>query len=204
MIIGLMLFALSSCEKDENQGGQAAYEFKMMAKSTKSMGSWSINSATAILTELELELEDAISDEEFDLEGRHEINLLTGNSSPALPEIDKSAGLYEELEITLGEDDDNETALLIEAEWTQDSTTTLVNIEVTGELEYELESENGIVIEDEMSKELTVFVGIENALQALSLSQAQVGPNNTVFINKGTNTGLYADFVAALNFELDD
>lgn len=209
-LLGLSIVGVltTSCSKDDDNGHTQGYQFEMKAKSKKSAAAgWNITTATAFVSEVELESDDDDNDSELDIEGRYEVNLLTGTSNPPFPVIELSAGTYEELEIELGDDDDDEAfpSLYVEAEWSDSLNTYPVIISIEEELEFELESDDSeIVISEGSVNDLMVYISIEGALSTLIMSQADISSDNTIRIGSEDNPVLRAQFIAALNMELDD
>ena len=206
LFLPLLIVFASACNKDK----EGAYRLNVIAKSAKSSSAtFQLNSASCYVTELELEADDddyRDDDDrnEIDLEGRYLVDLLTGNSSPALPEIDVVSANYDELEIEFGEDDDQGIySFRVEGSYNDGSNDIPVIIEIEEELSYELEDDNGISIDEDLTSQILITVDLQSALAAVDFSQAQI-QNGSIIIDDDNNTSLYSDFVDALELELDD
>lgn len=201
LFLSLLLF--SGCSEDESNE-TAGYRLNITAASAKKALTWNIQSATAYVHEVELEQEsDSDTNEmEVDIEGLFEVNLLTGVQTPQIPTANIDPGQYNELEIELG--DENEEALDIRATYTDSSGTVDVVINLFQELEFEIENEDGnISIPAGVIKNLQVTFPVLPALQSLDLSNATRN-GNVINIGNGDNPTLAVQFLAALNLEVDD
>lgn len=198
----------TSCSEDNDKESTQGYQLEMKSESKKSqVAGWNITTATAFVSEVELESANDDDSTDIDIEGRYEVDLLTGASNPAFPVVSISAGNYEELEIELGDDDDQGgfPSLYIEAQWSDTLNTHPVIISIEEELEFELESDDSqIVISQGSVNNLMVYISIEQALSTLIMSQAVISSDNTIRIGANDNAALKIQFIAALNMELDD
>ena len=120
----LALLALgTACSKDEKSDPVTGYSLSLKSGPApgKTQGTVVLNSAYAVLTEVELEDDDSNGDDvEIDIEGEFTFDLLSGTSVPNLPLAGIPAGTYEEIEIKLG-DDDNGNAVSLYADGNRDS-----------------------------------------------------------------------------------
>lgn len=205
-LLAISLVLGTSCKKKD----EGAYRLNVMAKSVKSGAvSFQLQAASCYVTEVELEADDDDyrdddDQNEIDLEGRYRVDLLTGDSSPALPTIEAFEFDYDELEIEFGEDDDNGVyAFKVEGIWNDGSSDIPVTIQIDDELSYELEDDNGITISESLTSDLIVLIDLEGALANLDFAKASV-QNGTITINKSSNADLYSVFKNALSLELDD
>lgn len=202
-LLPLLILGMSSCSEDENQE-QAGYRLNISAASAKKASSWSIQSATAYVHEVELEQENEndSNEVEVDIEGQFVVDLLTGVQSPQIPTVTIASGNYNELEIELG--DENEEALDVRATFSDSSGTYTVILNYFQELEFEIEDEDGsIQIPQGTIQNLQVTFPVLQALQSLDMSTAN-STAGVINIGNGDNPALAGQFLAALSLSVDD
>ncbi len=201
----LALLALgTACSEDEKSDPVTGYSLSLKSGSApgKTQGTVVLNSAYAVLTEVELEDDDSNGDDvEIDIEGEFTFDLLLGTSVPALPLASIPAGTYEEIEIKLG-DDDNGSALSLSANGTRDAVA--FEIEVRGEVEFSMEDDvNGIVISPNQTTPMTAYMAIATAIDQLDWSSATADSDGVVRINATSNPSMYSDFLSKLQAEVE-
>jgi|GEM_PF-1512287 len=200
----LALLALgTACSEDEKSDPVTGYALALKSGPNpgKTQGTVVLNSAYAVLTEVELEDDDSNGDDvEIDIEGEFTFDLLTGTSVPALPLASIPAGTYEEIEIQLGDDSGN--ALCLFANGTRDSVA--FEIEVRNEVEFSMEDDvNGIVISPNQTTPLTAHMAIADVVDQLDWSSAVADGDGVVRINATSNTSMYSDFLSKLQAEVE-
>ncbi|MBI1315407.1 DUF4382 domain-containing protein [bacterium] len=205
----LALIALgTACSEDEKSDPVTGYSLSLKSgpalgkNQGKTQGTVVLNSAYAVLTEVELEDEDSNGDDvEIDIEGEFTFDLLTGTSLPALPTASIPAGTYDELDIELG-DDDNGNAVSLYADGTRDGVS--FEIEVRGEVEFSMEDDvNGIVINANQTTPLTANMAIATVVDQLDWTGAVADGDGVVRINATSNTSMYSDFLSKLQAEVE-
>ncbi|NVK05884.1 MAG: hypothetical protein HWD92_13755 [Flavobacteriia bacterium] len=211
----LAMIGLVSCEEAElNNRTQSETGYTVDMQSTESSnkaGEFNLATAWMLVTEVELESEDEMEGEEteIDIEGEYFVDLLTGTVEPEFPIVEVEPGEYEELELTIGSEEENTTAIYLEGSFeTFANLTYELEVEITGSFELELEDERDNVIEitRDNVKEILVQVDLEAIIAQLDLGSASVNNTGVIVINTSSNEDLYASFMAMLasQIELDD
>lgn len=205
VLAALMSLGLLSCSKEETQS-EGGYQIRIGESLAKKGSAIQVNSAIAYLEEVELEreFENDSNEVEIDIEGRFTVDLLTGNSNPAIPSAKIEPGTYHELELEFGDDD--RLAFEIEGVYT-DTAGNAINFRLSmiQELEFKIEDEdNGIVIPADYFVTLNVNFPVSTALASLDWSSASINANNSIEINQQSNPSLLQAFLSALNLTVDD
>lgn len=162
-----------------------------------------IDEAYMRISEIEFEGELA-NDEEIEVESSVEtmLDLLTGVSNPALPNIQIPAGLYEEFEIDVEGADDGGTVLYMKGSLTDTAQNNFsVELNVQEPFNLELEYEN-FQVDSAMTFGATFTINPTAWFLALTfqeLQNATVDANGLILIDPNNNTALYNKIVERLD-----
>lgn len=204
-VVALAVIGLVACEKADQE--VTGYSIKVLAgKSTAKTNSVTLTGGYANVTEVELENENDTVDVEIDIEGLYTFDLMTGISTPAFPTALVPAGTYHELEIEMGDESDTIVALCIEADYQDTSGTTIpITINITGEVEFEIEDTAGIQITTTQINNILVLIDLNTIIGSIDWSTATV-TNNEILVDKQNNQTIYEEILEMLNeeVELDD
>ena len=208
MLAAAVVLGLASCSKEESK--ETGYSLTMRAGSAPRTAAWSIDEAWALLHEIELErdLDDDDDETEIDIEGNFTVNLLTGVSTPPLPTITIPAGTYNELEVELGDDDNNgtgQTVFYVRGTAPVNGNTIPFEVNVTQAFELEiLDDDAGIFLPEGDIKNLVIWVDVLQALSTLDLSNASLDQDGVLRISQNKNSNLFSAFLSLLDGELED
>ncbi|KAB2805342.1 DUF4382 domain-containing protein [Phaeocystidibacter luteus] len=206
------IIGLASCEEAQLDGTNSTttgYSMKMQSTdASNKFGELNFTSAYAVVTEVELERESESegveSESEIDITGNFRVDLMTGESMPEFPTVEVEAGEYDELEVTIGSEDLSETAIFLEGEYeTVAGITYSFEIELVGELELEIEDENGITIEANDVRDILVSIDLNTIMSSMDFDNASVNSNGVIVISAQSNEDLYAQFIAMLDVEVE-
>lgn len=198
---------LMACEKDVSVGEKTGYTIKVMAEqSSGKVSAITLNSGYATVTEVELENEDDVDslEVEVDIEGNFRFDLITGISAPSFPVAYVPAGIYDELEVKLGRDDDPHIdALHLEATFTDTAggISTPIEIDLEEKIDIEIEDEDGIDIQPNQINNLVVSLDIVAILEAYDWSDATV-TNGVIIVDSQNNVDIYQQLIAMLSIEI--
>ncbi|NVK28339.1 MAG: DUF4382 domain-containing protein [Flavobacteriia bacterium] len=207
----LAIIGLASCEEAQLDGTNSTttgYSMQMQSTdASNKFGELNFTSAFAVVTEVELERESESEDgeSEIDITGNYRVDLMTGESMPEFPTVEVEAGVYEELEVTIGSEDLSETAIYLEGEYeTIAGISYNFELEIVGEIELEIEDENdGIIIESNDVRDILVSIDLNTIVSSMDFDNASVNSNGVIVISAQSNEDLYAQFIAMLNVEVE-
>ncbi|MGM0531574.1 MAG: hypothetical protein ACQER7_09495, partial [Bacteroidota bacterium] len=155
------------------------------------------DSAMVGLSELEMEGEQETENDygtvstetEYEFEGAFQIDLLAGTKLSELMTI--QPGTYNEIEAEISPVLDNGHSVYIEAQYTDTEGTTYPVVYYTDEdIDFEVESENGIQVNDQEFKELIVRIDLYALFNSIDLSKAEMDESGTILINEDHNEEL--------------
>lgn len=199
MILLLLATFLLACNEDKAITG---YTVSVKSEPNKEKAtSIQITSGFAIVNEVELD-KDGEQFQEIDIEGSYRFDLVTGVSTPAFPTAEVPAGNYDELEVEMGKED-GDTAIYIEALYSDDTSSVNVYIAIDEELEFELEDEvNGVNIDPNTISQLNITLNLSAILSNEDWSQASRS-SGAIYVSRNNNTVIYYNIVSAINTEID-
>ena len=218
MMIAALMVALSftACKKDDGNGD---VNYKMQYRNAQfnaqktANGSLNFTAGHVLIGDIEFEAETE-DDAEFSQEtsGEVKFDLVTGESTPALPAMTLPAGKYEEvsLEVDLVEDSAEPTILMTGIYTTTSGEERNIRFEYNSDLEFEVEAENVTIVDEaapamKINFDPSVWFAVITADQ---LDAAQVDSTNTIVISAESNEDLF-DLIdesldEATDAELDD
>ena len=210
MIAAAVLMSATACKKDENVNNTTGYSLTMRAGAAPRTTAWSISEAWARVHEIELEseIENGGNGSEIDIEGTFMVVLLTGISNPPIPQVIIPAGTYNELEVQLGDDDNNgsgQVVFFIKGTGPANGNTVPFEVAITQAFELEiLDDDAGIFLPAGDIKNLTIWVDVMNALGTLNLDGITPDADGVIRISETKNSSLFFGFLALLHGELED
>jgi len=215
----VLLMAVSCSDDDEsvNEKGQVAFTMKGTnsdagANSGRVMNDLQITSATAAITEVELESENdndsTDSENEVEFEGQFVVDLLAGTSDPAFGTSEVTAQTYNELSIEFGTFLENNASLIIEGIYTNDNGEEVpFKYTLDKELEIEIESDNGFIVNAGSVKEITAEIDFAILFSNIDFDLADANADGLVIVNASLNTYVYnlisQNFNAAIELEVE-
>ncbi len=212
LILGILI--LGSCTEDEESGiatvgvkMQAVTSVNSLATSGRVLNTISFTEALVGVTELELEtleddaMDDAEDDDEIEFEGRFIVDLIAGVSDPDFGFTELPAGLYEELEIEMEPILEGGHTIYVAFEFTPEGGTEPVSVIYTydDELEFELESESGFMLDGTGINQLLVLLDLDALLAGIDLSNALAGDDGVIRINGESNAEIASKFESNLD-----
>ncbi len=199
VVLGVLVF-FTACEKDENEQktGEAqlsiSFEAVQKAATLKASDTLVFDSAMVGLSELEMEGEQETENDygtvstetEYEFEGAFQIDLLAGTKLSELMTI--QPGTYNELEAEISSVLDGGHSIYIEARYTDTEGTTYPVVFYTEEdIEFEVENENGIQVNDQDIRDLVVRIDLDGLFNSIDLSKAEMDESGTILINEDHN-----------------
>ena len=199
IVLGVLVF-FTACEQDENAqktgDAQLAISFRAVQKAAtlKASDTLVFDSAMVGLSELEMEGEQETENDygtvstetEYEFEGAFQIDLLAGTKLSELMTI--QPGTYNELKAEISSILDDGHSVYIEAQYTDSQDTTHPVVFYTDEdIEFEVENEDGIQVNDQEIKELIVRIDLNALFNSIDLSKAEKDESGTILINEDHN-----------------
>jgi hypothetical protein len=144
-------------------------------------------------------------DEEIEFEGNYIVDLIAGTSTPDFGIADIKPGLYEEIEIEMGPILDGGLTLFIAFAYTPDGATEAIKFEfsTSAELEFEIENENGFLLDDGAINQMLVLLDLDALFAELDFSGATEDTDGIVRINSDSNATLAAEILLNLGEAVD-
>lgn len=170
---------------------------------------------TAGVTEIEFEtLEEQMEDsdkeydydsDEIEFEGRFEVNLLTGESTPDFGLSSLLPGVYEEIEIEFDDILEGGHTLIAQFYFADSSSndTTFVEFTTSEEFELELENDNGFIVDEGTINSVLVTLDLDVLFGAIDFGSAVVDEDDVIRINKDSNQGLANLIVSRIEQAMD-
>lgn len=215
--LGLIVLFMA-CEDEEQSNnaqislGFEALQMKDMLKSTDTIV---FDSAMVGISEIEIESEqEAENDDdngddemEYEFEGPYQLNLMAGTKLSEVVEMEP--GVYTELEAEIEPVLDDGHSIYIEGRYTDSEGEIHPVIYHTNEsLEFEVENEQGIQIDDQEIKELIVRIDLNGLFNSIDLDAASLDNSGKIIINDEQNEALAEQLKSLLEdyseFEEDD
>ena len=202
MLLGVIV-ALTACEDDGQMNheskmslGFQAVESSSMLKATDTLV---FDSAMVGIKDIEIEREEETDDDsmemddrdeiEYEFEGPYQINLLAGTKIPELANVEP--GIYNELEAELAPVLENNRSLYIEARYTNTAGETYPVIFHTDEdIDFEIESEAGIQVNDQDIKDLIVRINLKTLFSFIDLDDAVVDESGRILLDHENNPSM--------------
>ncbi|MBL7842857.1 MAG: hypothetical protein KF846_08810 [Cyclobacteriaceae bacterium] len=179
--------------------------FKMKATTTSSAinpGGRVMNSAytftKALVGVSEVEFENDDDDDsgddddlEIEFEGRYVVDLIAGTSSPEFGISNIDPGLYNEVEIELGNFLEGGNSMFVSFTYQPDAGEPIqVEFSTKAKLEIEIEYSNGFTMQPDVLSNVLVLLDLDTLLASVDLSQANVDEDGVIRINETSNTNL--------------
>jgi len=221
LLVG-MLMIFTACENDtrENEArlslGFKAVESTSTLKATDTL---SLDTALIGIEEIELESEEEMENDslegdddnerEYEFEGSYQVDLLAGTRLSDLADIEP--GIYHELEAEVAPVLDNGYSVYITGRYTTSTGETHDLIYRTREsIEFEVENEQGIQVNNQELKELIIRIDLNKLFSQVDLESATLDENNRIIISEEHNPDLeealsdYLDSVSEIEEDDDD
>lgn len=150
----------------------------------------------------EVENEDDSDDdnEEVEFEGEFVVDLINGTSTPDFGIADLAPGIYKEIEIEMEPILEGGNTIFISFEFTNlDEEVVTVEYSNSAELEFEIESESGYVLDEGATNHILVLLNLDSLFEGIDLNGALADEDGIVRINSSSN----ADLAAAIAANLD-
>lgn len=136
-------------------------------------------------------------DEDIEFEGEFVVDLVHGTSSPDFGVADILSGLYEEMEIEMGPVLEGGKSVFIAFEIPrQDGGTVKLEYSYTGELEVEIEHEQGFQLDGGSINQMLVLFNLDALFGNIDFNQAVADADGIVRINATSNADI-ASLIAA-------
>ena len=131
--------------------------------------------------------------EEVEYEGEFIVDLIAGTSTPDFGASALAPGLYEEIEIQMSPILDGGLTMFVAFDFTPAGATTPVNFEfsTSQEIEYELESDNGFLLDGTALNNMLIVFNLDALLASIDLNTATADVDGIVRINENSNSELY-------------
>ncbi|MCU0357875.1 MAG: hypothetical protein MUE95_09865 [Cyclobacteriaceae bacterium] len=197
----LAMVAISGCD-DSNSLDQGV-KFKMKATTSGSQinpsgrtsgTSYTFEKAMVGVRKVEFENDDDDdNDDDFEIEfkGRYVVDLIAGTSNPEFGISQIDPGLYNEIEIELGQFLEGGNSVFVALTY-QPSSGDPVKVEFSTKtlLEIEIEYSKGFEMKPDVLSNILVLVDLDKLLSSVDLSQAKVDSDGVIRINDSSNTTL--------------
>ena len=194
----LMVFAIS-CTKNNETGISLSIKgittLPTIKKSANVEG-FTFSEALLGIKEIEIKREDESFDDgdmEFDFEGSYVVDLLAGTSAPDFGLLEFLPGTYNKFESETAPVLDGGKSLSIKGTYT-DSGGTVYNFEFStnAEIEFEFESDSGIVLTEGKILEMLVSVNLPLLFEGVDFSKATANLSGIIVINESSNATVAA------------
>lgn len=204
MLSVLMFF--SACETDENAqnagNAQLSISFEALQKASmlKASDTLEFDSAMVGISELKMEGKQETENDygtvsteiEYEFEGAFQLDLLAGTKLSELMAVEP--GTYDELEAEISPVLEDGHSIYIEARYTDSEGTTYPVVFYTDEdIDFEVENENGIQVNDQEIKDLIVRIDLDGLFNSIDLSKAKMDESGTILISEDHNEELADD-----------
>ncbi|SMG16561.1 hypothetical protein SAMN05661096_00867 [Marivirga sericea] len=221
VVMLLVVLVFQSCESDTDTlqlETQANVEMRAISSQSPLTNARTIASTpvfttvTAGVTEIEFEtLEEQMGEDEDDdsneieFEGRFEVNLLTGESTPDFGLSSILPGVYEEIEIEFDNILDGGHTLIAQFYFADSSSTdtTFVEFTTSEEFELELENDNGFMVDEGTVNSVLVTLDLDVLFGAIDFSSAVVDEDGVIRINEDSNRELANLIVSRIEQAMD-
>ena len=202
VVLSALVF-FTACETDENAqnagNAQLSISFEALQKvaTLKASDTLVFDSAMVGISELKMEGEQETENEygtvsteiEYEFEGAFQLDLLAGTKLSELMAVEP--GTYDELEAEISPVLDGGHSVYIEARYTDGEGTTYPVVFYTDEdIDFEVENENGIQVNDQEIKDLIVRIDLDGLFNSIDLSKAKMDESGTILINEDHNEEL--------------
>jgi hypothetical protein len=197
----LAMAVLSGC--DDSDSGEQGVKFKMKATTSGSQinpsgrtqgTSYTFEKALVGVRKVEFENDDDDdNDDDFEIEfkGRYVVDLIAGTSNPEFGVSQIDPGLYNEIEIELGQFLEGGNSMFVAFTY-QPSSGDPVKVEFSTKalLEIEIEDDKGFVMKPDALSNILVMIDLDQLLSSVDLSQANVDSDGVIRINDSSNAAL--------------
>ncbi|QCK15130.1 hypothetical protein [Mangrovivirga cuniculi] len=204
---GILAFAslltFSSCDDEEStrpEDNKLIYEVYMDPQGT-TLNSGRVaaseiifTSGTLNLEEVDFEAESSNTEIEIESNTKTSVNLITGESTPELPQVSLGEGIYNELELGLKLDGSSEnTAFILEGTFTDSENNSVPFKFLFNEyLEIELEAEGQFTFDGTGLVEIELFPYLWfNQIDPLAFESASRNQDGEIIISKDQNLDLF-------------
>lgn len=137
--------------------------------------------------------DDSGNDDEFEIEfkGRYVVDLIAGTSDPEFGVSNIDPGLYNEIEIELGQFLEGGNSMFIAFQY-QPTGGEPVQVEFSTKalLEFEIDDDEGFVMQPDALSNILVMINLDKLLSTVDLSQAVVDEDGVIRINDTSNAAL--------------
>lgn len=216
----LVAIGMISCN-DNSEPSIAQVNLEMKAQTTQStikngrtMNTGLVfNEVLLGVTELEFETleEDELEDvegedenEEVEFEGQFVVDLINGTSTPDFGIADIAPGIYEEMEIEIAPIIDGEYSIFVAFEFTNSNNENVfVEYANSDSLEFELENENGFVLDAGATNQMLVLLNLDALFTGVDLNTATADSDGVIRINNNSNSNLAETIASNLDRILD-
>ncbi|MBS3775546.1 MAG: hypothetical protein KGY70_10185 [Bacteroidales bacterium] len=191
-----LLVMFTACNEDEETGNnQVTLKFQAvhvadMLKATNN--TLEFDSAMVGIREIEIESDDdddGTEEREYEFEGPYQLNLLTGTTLSEIIAIEP--GIYHELEAEIEPVPEDGHSVYIEARYTNaDGKVFPVVFHTTESIDFEVENEQGIQINDQDIKNLLIRIDLNALFGSIDLDGAYIDDSGTILINENYNENL--------------
>ena len=211
MAIGI---TFTSCDSDDPSNA-AVIDMKMKAKTSannvagrSAVENVTFNEVLLGVSELELEtiqedeleeLEGEDEEEEVEFEGRFVVDLLNGTSTPDFGVSSIVPGVYDEIELELSPIVEDQYSVFVSFSY-MDANNETINVEYSNanELEFEIEDDNGFVLEAGVTHQMLVVLDLDLLFSSIDLSNASVDNDGVIRINAQSNAAIASQIDNAL------
>lgn len=197
----LAMAVISGCD-DSNSISQGV-KFKMKATTSGSQimpsgrtngTSYTFEKALVGVRKVEFENDDDDDngdDFEIEFKGRYVVDLIAGTSNPEFGISQIDPGLYNEIEIELGQFLDGGNSMFVALTY-QPSSGDPVKVEFSTKalLEIEIEDDKGFEMKPDALSNILVLIDLDKLLNSVDLSQANIDNDGIIRINDASNTAL--------------
>jgi hypothetical protein len=204
--LALFMLAMSVFTSCDDAGSQSqGVAFKMKATTSGSVinpsgrsmqSSYTFQEALVGVRKVEFENDDdddSGDDDDFEIEfkGRYVVDLIAGTSDPEFGISSIDPGLYDEIEIELGQFLEGGNTMFVAFQY-QPANGDPVNVEFSTKalLEIEIDDDDGFVMQPDALSNILVMINLDKLLAGVDLSNATVGDDGKIRINETSNAAL--------------
>ncbi len=190
----MLVSILSSCDKDSDVAEANFTVEETSATAAKSLdkasvvGTFSFSKAVVGISKIKFEKELDGDDQEYKYQGAYSFDILTGTSTPPLPNVEIEPGVYHEVKVKF--DNVLATGNSLELSGTYTVGTTTFQFEFTSKVdaEFKVKNENGLSVQ---AGDLVTFVlqmDLSSLFTGVDLATASVDADGVIRINANSNS----------------
>ncbi|NMM49990.1 hypothetical protein [Marinigracilibium pacificum] len=201
LVISFLILASCSDDKTSPNDSKLIYDVKMNPSSIATPYEADSNNIELLFTDASFSLEEVYfhagsnkTEIEIESNTKTRLNLLTGESSPVLPQLSLAKGTYENIKFGLKLDNEKDDyALLLKGVFTDSEDISIpFELRISDYLEIELQSESNLEFEGKELVEIKfnaerIFDSIDSAL----IFKGSKDQNNILVISEDDNSSLY-------------